>query len=340
MRNRIKRTIRNSEQIRKLIENDKRFVPVNNRIFDDFYEQEFIEYHPCHQEPETMRSSLCGKYEHLKMTELDLIVFIFLQLINYNKIAMYPHEIAKYLGCSNKALITSLNKLERMKGVINTRPIHTQEMKKIDERRFSWEGVTKREYDENSVRLITEKTFRAHLLVDEGIATTRKMSEWYVNFETDWEDCSSKKETKWKMINFFFVTIKDFDLLTKGLLSRPAFITYLYLIRRDSMGEHGIYMRDSYIADKLQIKSLSTVRTYLDELESMGLIKTFKPQNYNAKLEKYEEPSRIFKPYYNYAALAECKGKLQSDGDYQTMEEVNLSNFELNFSNMEVDFLN
>jgi hypothetical protein len=61
-----------------------------------------------------------NKEKEFRMTDLDLIIIVFLQLINYNKIAMYPEEIASYLGCSKKAFYCIIRKLERIKGKVST----------------------------------------------------------------------------------------------------------------------------------------------------------------------------------------------------------------------------
>ncbi len=335
------RTIRSSKELREIIENDKRFVPVNNRIFDDLYMKEELPYYPYLDETEDYKDKLCeNKDKKFRMTELDFIITIFLQLLNYNKVAMYPEEVAAYLGCSKKAFYNSVRKLERIKGIVLTKPIHTQDHKKVSEREYIFVPATKREYDEHDVRVLTEKQYNAFIPLGNGKVKRQKMDEWYINFDTDWQDHTIKKQLKWKRVNFFFVTIKDFDLLTNGLMSRTEFVLYLYLIRRDSRDERRFYLRNSTIANDLRIKHEDSLIKYLDNLIGSGYVEVYFPKKYDDDLRKFNEPSREFKPVYNYRALDEYMQRLAESGDFDTLEEVNYHYTEVNNDKEEDDFFN
>jgi DNA-binding MarR family transcriptional regulator len=310
----IARTLRKSEQIRQFIEEDKRFVPINNRIFDDLYIHNDVELYPFHDDPVDIKDKLSdNKEKKFRITEIDLIIFIFLQLINYNKVVMYPDEIANYLSCSKKTLSKSINKLQRMQCAVTTKYSHV---------------TGKREYDEHNVRVLSEKKYSIVVKDDNGKTSKRKMEEWFINFDTDWEFYKKKDVDKWKRINFFFVTIYDFDLLTNGMLSRTEFIVYLYLIRRDARrgfdSKRNFYLKNSTIAEELMIKGSDNIEKYLDNLEQYGYIQVNHPKNYEVHKQKYIETSREFKPVYNYKALDRCRHNLIDKEDTETIEEVSL----------------
>ena len=154
-----KRQLRKKEQIRELIEQGSPYVPINNRIFDDLYEQEKITF-------QLLVGIQFQAAQESTFTDLDLIIYVFLTFLQRNKITLYIEEMADYLNCSSKQLRTSIQKMQGIKVDINV---------------------------EGTARLITEKVETAF---EAGKRTKAKV--WYPNFTPEKiEDEGEEKAVKY-----------------------------------------------------------------------------------------------------------------------------------------------
>lgn len=265
---RIKRTLRTAEEVRNIFkENEYGFVMINNNIFDQFYE---IEEHPYHE----YKSH--GKIKNtVTFSELDLITFIFLKFMNNYKFTLYLDEIAEYLQCSVKQLKFTMEKLQTLQGTINT------------------------PNGERQRKLVTQKEY-----VGFKDGKKAKLKEWYIDFDCDTKIVKKDGEEVEVPYNFFMVTINDFDLLINGKLTRKEFVLYLFLLRIYNFDSEPIYISNSKICERLNIKLYDTVQSYINKLsnihiDDVPLITIDKPRNYNDMIFMRKEPSCKYLPTYN-----------------------------------------
>ncbi|KQX69250.1 hypothetical protein [Paenibacillus sp. Root444D2] len=287
---RIKRQVLDPEQVRGYIKEHMKFVMINNRIFDDFYENRELYYHPLKDEMYIDRNT---KIE-TNFSDLDMVIFIFIHLLQLNKITLYEKEMAAYLGCHERYLKESIKKINLIRG--NVKAQYNPHRDIID--------ILS---EPKEVSLINYKMDR------KGRRSKSPVPEWYVDFIPD----HKKTKEGTTPINFFAVTIDDLDLLTKGYLTRPEFILYLFFIRihkEKSEQQKPFNLRNSTIAERLQIKGAdTTLNKYIDKLESLGLIQINYPKNYDDKLMFRQEPSREFIPIANLAYMEQYRVEEQID---------------------------
>lgn len=288
-----KRELLSSDQIRDYIKSHMPFVMINNKIFDDFYENRELFYHPIKDNGVQLDYETKIKANFF---DLDMVVFIFIHFIQINKVSLYPKEMASYLGCSEKALKESLTKLGLLRG-------------KVKAKYNPYQDVTEILTEPKEVPLICLKMDR------KGNRSKSPVPEYYIDFIPD----HKKTKEGTTPINFFAVTIHDLDLLTSGHLTRSEFLLHLFFIRRHTEkheNQKGFHMSNSYIAECLKIKGANTtLNTYIDKLENMGFIQINKPKNYQEKLIFRQEPSREFIPKFNLKYMDQYRLAAESQFD-------------------------
>lgn len=300
---RTRRQVRSSEQIRELLESVRPYIPLNNRVFDDLYEMESLQYVEGNSN-ETHKTVL---------TDMDMIIFVFLVFLQRAKITLYIEEIAKYLKCSEKQVRESIKKLKGIQVDINNR------------HRFG-----DRKMRDMTTPLLIEKTEAMYVGGTSKLAggKTQKAKVWYSNFEIDHKE----EEGQLKAGNYFHVTIYDLDLFTEGKLSRKEFIVYLFILRIDTNNNQKFYIRYSVMAERLRIKGAqSTLPKYIQKLADLGLIEVNYPGNFDQKEIAGQEPSRELIPRFNRNQLAAFWSK-HGEGDEQKVE--------LDLNQIEDDWLN
>ncbi|KYG34928.1 hypothetical protein [Alkalihalobacillus trypoxylicola] len=283
---RIKRKkIRGYDEIKNYIKSNLAFVQVNNNIFDDIYEKG-------------------------KITEADLIVFAFLQLINQNKLVLSKMEIAKYLKMSDKQIRTSIIKLGEIKSKTNAR--------------YHWIYGELREVDEQEAYLVNKKIHAAYNPVAQK---NQKITHYYVDFIPP---VKSAKSGEVKYHSYFNVHIDEFDLLHNGILNRKEFITYLFFnrINREKANK-SIYITISKLSERLNIKLNQNTHKYVNKLIDLDLISEVRPANYNFKIDNGEEPSSSYTPIHNLALMNTVIERTSKK------TAVNLEKTEVDFDDME-----
>lgn len=329
---RIARIYRKPEEIRELIENSGLpYILVNNRIFEQFYENGKGRYTPYAKEIEGKK----GEYEYFLLNgdkvpdseskvehevnfdDRDIIIFILLTFLDQIDFQGYAVEIANYLGSkSDKRIKERIKKLKFLQGEVN-----------------SYRGSGERKYypEPKKDRFITEQEVKGF---EKGKKVT--LNRWYVNFECDYEQTKDKDGNLInKPKNFFMVTIYDLDLLTSGVLSEKEFIAYLYLIKSFNSGKNdAIYQKISTISKKINIKDIDITKKILkklvsirvkdkfcdDEQKDFPLVHFSKPANFQDQLVKRLEPSLKYYPIYNDTTLLKLKG--EDATPYPTPEEA------------------
>lgn len=324
--------------INELIEeNGMKYVLIQNNIFDEMYMKESIQ----------VIDEQTGVKEGLQFTELDMVVYIFLQFMMVNKFTLKYERFADYVGCSSKQLKVSLKRLQRIKGKTNAIYYPYEDKIKI--------------VDEMEVSLISEKI---HTAYNPKMKKTAKSLHWYTNFIPYYK--STKKDDKEILspINFFMVTIEDFALLTNGTLTRNEFITYLFLLRVYKYGtsdDKQMYWKLSTIAEHLNYRLVETVHKHIEKLLSVkvaevSLLEEIRPKNYDMQIMKGEEPSSRYIPRYNPSKMLEMnfgiqemssekvemdstkvEMSFQKEEDNSEKEEVDSKVWETDFKKREMD---
>lgn len=245
--------IKGKEEIQKIIEsNGIKYLLVNNKIFDELYEN-----------------------EELKMSELDLITYIHLQIMMLNKITLSAKELASWIGCSEKQIRVVINRLKEYKVSCNCR--YSPYESKV---------VLTDDGEERMVSLITEKDQIAYNTVTKK---NQKVKHWYPHLIPDHKEDKNKPTP----VNFFLVSLKDFNLFTGGKLSRTEFITYLFLLKAYAYGKEEkdqVWMRYSVIASKTRRKLPQTVHDHIEKfkelrIEGTPLIRQINPNNYQIRID-------------------------------------------------------
>lgn len=268
--------------------------------------------------------------EEKKFTELDMSVYIFLQFMMVNKFTLNYEEFANYIGCSSKQLKLVLKRLQEFKGRTNAEYYSHEDKVRI--------------VSEMEVTLISEKT---HMAYNPQKMKDEKRIHWYTNF-IPWY---KKQKKEIVPMNFFMVTLEDFDLLTDGILTRNEFVTYLFFLKAYKYGtvdEHQVWWKLSTIKETLNYKLVISVHKHIEKLLSLKindipLIEEIRPKNYDLQISKGEEPSSRYVPRFNTSKMVEMNfgkqevGLLNEEMSFQK-EEVNLLNKEVNFKKQEVNF--
>ncbi|MDX5476477.1 MAG: hypothetical protein LPK00_13155 [Bacillaceae bacterium] len=337
-----RKIVRGKKAIRGLIEdNGMKYVMMNNGIFDELFCKEGLAgitgVNLAKDENDKLikqngEKTYVASIGSTRFSQLDLITYVFLQFMMINNITLSHKELAGYIGCSEKQLKLIIHRLRDFEAPCNARYQSYKDQVVLVE-------------EEKKVKLITEK---AHKAYDPTIMKTRRVLHWYTNYIPNHQI----KKDNVVPVDFFIVTIDDFDLLTKGVLTRNEFIVYLFLLRIYKSGavdDRQVYWRYSTIAEKLNIKMVENVQKYIQklmsvEVEGKPLIKELKPKNYEMQIEKGEEPSAKFIPVFNPEKLVEMDSlKMEVDSSKKEMDsdkvEVNFEKKEMNFPNLEVNSL-
>ncbi|MBS4191210.1 hypothetical protein KHA94_13560 [Bacillus sp. FJAT-49705] len=313
-------------EVRTLIEeNGMKYVLINNGVFDHLYIQKELEG--------TDETEL--KQGQMKFTELDMVVYIFLQFMMVNKFTLKQQRIADYIGCSSKQLKVSLERLWNFKGSTNAKYSPYEDKVQIVE--------------EREVRLISEKE---HVAYNPKIKKNVKTLHWYTNYIPSYQVKKKGVNETLVPINFFMVTIEDFDLLTNGVLSRNEFITYLFFLKTYKYGTRDgsqMYWKLSTIAEALNYRLVETVHKHVEKLLSVKindvpLLEETRPNNYELQILKGEEPSSRYIPRFNPLKMSEMNfGKEEMDSKKEEMSfnesETGSENKEMSFRNEEIDSL-
>jgi len=303
------------EEIRRIIEETgMKYATIPNGLFDDIYTKNNIKG--------LVQEEIGGKKQWIegdtKFTELELIVFIFLQFMMMNKFTLTYTQFAEYIGCSSKQLKVVLKRLQHFKGVTNARySTHTDGIV-IDE--------------EKEVPLITEKL---HTAYNPKTKKNQKTLHWYTNYIPNHKETKNKSGESIKPINFFLVTLDDFELLINEKLTRNEFVTYLFLLKayKPSVDvNHQMYWKLSTISEHLNYKLVTTVHNHIEKLlslniDSVPLLEEIRPKNYDMQISKGEEPSSRYIPIFNPKKLVEMDS---------AKEEMNSSKVEMSFSEQEM----
>ncbi len=331
---RVKRKLMDAETINELIENQLPFVTINNRIFDDLYEQDKI-FYKCPDKNDKLVE------RETKFTDLDMVVFVLLRFLDVNKLTLTKAEIAKYIGCSQKQLKTSLEKLGWIEAKCNAK------YSRIDFKIHIEEG--------RKVFLVNEKEYEGF---DYKTKKKMKMTEWYVNFIPDHKVVKEEGEENIKPHSFFMVTIDDFNLLTSGRLSRSEFVTYLFMLRINNHfaeEDNRFYISTSKMADRLGVRLHDTMEKYIQKICSIELDNGFmplplitieRPKNYEQMIKARKEPSCRYVPTANLARTDELKtnkvemdsDKVEVDLDFDEIEEMSSNKLESNSNKTEMSF--
>jgi predicted transcriptional regulator len=286
---RIKRKkIRGYEEIKERCNNNLSYAQVNNEIFDQVYEQG-------------------------KITEADLILLIFLQIMHINKIALNKAEIARYLNISDRQVRDSIKKLNSTKAKSNSS--HNPYFNNL-------EIVDMRE-----VNLVTIKDHKAF---NPKTGKNQKTDHFYVDFlpPAKTETVESKEITVYH--SYFNVHIDEFDLIRDGVLGRKEFIVYLFINRiHNESRKNPICISISKISERLNIKMTENTYKYIQTLIDAGLITETKPANYDFNIENGIEPSCGYTPVYNLSKVAEANLK-ERGSDSSKKAEVNFQKTEVN----------
>ncbi|MGO5010812.1 hypothetical protein ACTQ5K_02840 [Niallia sp. Sow4_A1] len=319
------------KEINKLIEETgMKYVTIPNGLFDDIYCKSEVKG-VIQQEGEDGKKQWVES--DTKFTELELIVFIFLQFMMLNKFTLTYTQFADYIGCSSKQLKVVLKRLQHFKGITNSR-YSKYEDKMIVE-------------DENEVPLISEKV---HTAYNPKTKKNQKTLHWYTNYIPNHKVVKDKAS---KPINFFIVTFSDFNLLIDGKLTRNEFITYLFLLKayKPSVDDnHQMYWKLSTIAEHLNYKLTSTIHSHIEKLLDLhigetALLKEIRPKNYDSQIDKGEEPSSRYIPIFNPQKLREMdleksETSLPEVEMSSNQREINVENNEINISDKETNLNN
>ncbi|MCR4367093.1 hypothetical protein NT852_14915 [Bacillus amyloliquefaciens] len=283
--------IKGKEEIQKIIESSGiKYLLVNNKIFDELYVK-----------------------EELKMSELDLITYIHLQIMMLNKITLSAKELASWIGCSEKQIRVVISRLREYKVTCNCR--YSPHESKV---------VITDDGEERIISLITEKN---QVVYNPSTKSNKKVKHWYPNLIPD----HKKGKDKPIPVNFFLVSLKDLNLFTQGQLSRTEFITYLFLLKTYAYGKEDkdqVWMRYNFIASKTRRKLSQTIQDHIEKLKSLSidgtrLIRQMYPNNYQLRIDTGQEASSKFIPDFNV----------------KTMDELKLEKKEVSFINEEDDIL-
>ncbi|MCM3616698.1 hypothetical protein M3936_03785 [Sutcliffiella horikoshii] len=339
----MRKSIDNEEvkEIRSLIEqNGMRFVLLNNGIFDELFSKEIegvIEVKLARNENGELKKDGNKKLYDIntgmtRMTELEVITFVFLQFMMTNKFTLSYKKLAMYLGCSEKQLQYIIHRLKYFKA-----PCNAKYSSRID-------GVEIVEEDKQ-VKLITEKQHKAY---DPSIKKSKRMVHWYTNYIPNHKKETVDGKEKVNPVKFFMMTINEFDLFTQQVLSKQEFLTYMFLLKAynpSKTDEQQMWWRYSTLAEELNIKMVSNVQKYIEklmntEIDGKPLIKEIRPKNYELQILKGEEPSSRFIPVYNPEKLLEMNlEKTEVDSDKKEMnsnkKEMDLEKTEMDFSKKE-----
>ncbi|MED4354472.1 hypothetical protein P9265_19535 [Schinkia azotoformans] len=325
---RIRRDIvKTREEIDHVIDKEGfKYIFINNNIFDDFYEKKATVTRKV-KVKDKVTNEMKEEERIEYFTELDMIVFIFVQFLSKNKVTVNKNRMADYLGCSSKQLNVSLQKLALFKGKTNARYNGRKDIMEIVE--------------EQEVPLINEKSYSAY---NPKTKKRKQALHWFVDYIPFHK--LKKKEDKEIVIpiEFFMVTIDDLKLLLNGTLSRNEFITYLWLLRRCKYGaSHDKQMWWSYsaIAEYLNYKLPETIQNHIEkllkiEIDNIPLLEEVRPNNYDFRIIQGEEPSAKFIPVYNPTKMMEMdfrKTEVNSE-----KQEVNLEKREVSFKKTEMNF--
>ncbi|MCK0470866.1 hypothetical protein [Halalkalibacter sp. APA_J-10(15)] len=285
--------LRSYEEIKGRVIQHLSYAQVNNFIFDEHYEKG-------------------------KISEADLIIFIFLQLMHINKIALTKAEISKFLNISDRQIRDSIKKMSKTKGVTNAeycRHKQTVEMKEPFE-----------------VNLITVKEHKAF---NPDTRKSNKMDHFYVDFipEVKSEEVDGQEIAVYQ--KFFSVHIDEFDFLREGILSRKEFVLYLFLNRIHNKDRKKLaYISITRLSERLNIKMPENTMRYIEKLLNLGLITETRPENYEFNIENGIEPSSHYMPVYNLQKINDANIK-ETDTKKQ---EVNFNSTEVNYDDVEEMF--
>ncbi|MFJ7680322.1 hypothetical protein ACIQXQ_20045 [Peribacillus sp. NPDC097198] len=328
MSTRQKRTIlKGKDAIKKIIEdNGMRYTFIHNGLFDELFTKESIKgLVPVRiNDPDNPGKTITTwEMGETKITELEVVVYIFLQFMMINKFTLNYKEFADYIGCSSKQIKVALNRLESFEGTTNGKYSSAEDRITI--------------VDERSVNLITPKMHSAYLPTIKGSIHSR---HWYTNYIPNYK---KSKDDKLLPVQFFMVSIDDFELLTEGVLSRTEFLTYLFLLKSYKYGtkdEGQMWWRLSTIAETLNYKLVKTVHTHIEKLlntkkDGVPLLEEIRPNNYELQILKGEEPASRYLPRYNTAKMKEMNfGKQEMSFE---KEEMSLDKQEMDYAETEVD---
>lgn len=323
------------KEINKLIEETgMKYVTIPNGLFDDIYCKSEVKG-VIQQEGEDGKKQWVES--DTKFTELELIVFIFLQFMMLNKFTLTYTQFADYIGCSSKQLKVVLKRLQYFKGITNSRYSRYEEKTVVGE--------------ENEVPLISEKV---HTAYNPKTKKNQKTLHWYTNYIPNHKVVKDKAS---KPINFFIVTFSDFNLLIDGKLTRNEFITYLFLLKayKPSVDDnHQMYWKLSTIAEHLNYKLTSTIHSHIEKLLDLhigetALLKEIRPKNYDSQIDKGEEPSSRYIPIFNpqklremdleksETSLPEVEMSFDETETDSENKEIDVPKEEMNSDNIEVD---
>lgn len=327
----IEEEVRNvKDEIRKIIEdNGMRYIFIHNGLFDELFTKQAIKGLvpvKISDVNNPVRTITTWEIGETKITELEVIVFIFLQFMMKNKFTLKYKDFAEYIGCSSKQIKVALNRLENFEGTTNGKYSYVEDNIAVVE--------------ERSVKLITTKMRSTYSPTLKGSINSR---HWYTNYIPNYK---KSKDDKFLPVQFFMVSIDDFDLLTNGVLSRTEFITYLFLLKSYKYGtkdEGQMWWRLSTIAEALNYKMVKTVHNHIEKLLNIKiggvpLIEEIRPNNYELQILKGEEPASRYLPRFNAAKMMEMNfGKQEMSFE---KEEMSLDKKEMNYIETEVDLPN
>ncbi|MED3511721.1 hypothetical protein [Bacillus velezensis] len=291
--------IKGKEEIQKIIESSGiKYLLVNNKIFDELYGN-----------------------EELKMSELDLITYIHLQIMMLNKITLSAKELAAWIGCSEKQIRVVINRLKEYKVPCNC--LYSPYESKVA---LTDDG------EERIVSLITEKN---QVVYNPSTKSNQKVKHWYPNLIPD----HKKGKDKPVPVNFFLVSLKDLNLFTQGQLSRTEFITYLFLLKTYAYGKKDkdqVWMRYSFIASKTRRKLPQTTQDHIEKLKSLNidgaqLIRQMYPNNYQIQMESGHETSSKFIPDFNIKTMGELKLEKKEVSFFNKEDDILLEEVDLPF---------
>lgn len=297
-----KRDLRKGFTIRKLFEdNGIKYIMVSNKIMD-LYQQGYQEY----IDKET------SEIKKRTFDSRDLALYIGIEFLNRMEFWGYLEEIEYFTGMSMKRIKPRLEKLEAIELQMNNHLTKNGKNELLDTTRGY--PLVKKHKDRGFERNRTVKTYR-----------------WYTPFDCDKKSVKNPetKENELQSINYFMVTVYDYDLFVNKILDAEEFALYLYLIQcYDSSSEEnkGIPQSTRKIAENLNIKNVDVMQRRLNKLiemrikdrfcpddENYQLIRTTKPKNFNTKLVTRQEPSLHYYPIYNDTTIHKIREEAEKE---------------------------
>ncbi|MCM3444361.1 hypothetical protein [Metabacillus halosaccharovorans] len=295
-----KRDLRKGFTIRKLFEdNGVKYIMVSNKIME-LYQQGYQEY----------IDKKSGEIKKRTFDSRDLALYIGIEFLNRMEFWGYLEEIDYFTGMSMKRIEPRLEKLEQIELPMNNHLTKTGENELLATPRNY--PLVKKHRDRGFERNRTVKTYR-----------------WYTPFDCDKKAVKNPetKETELQSINYFMVTVYDYDLFVNKILDADEFALYLYLVQcYDSSSEEGKGIPQSArkIAENLNVKNVDVMQRRLNKLielrikdrfcpddKTFPLIQTTKPNNFNTKLVTRQEPSLHYYPVYNDKTIENIRNEAE-----------------------------